>query len=162
MKKYIINPTDIERLATELKYSQESRIFVINKWLEPLEEKAVLPKVPYQQIADIFNYVCKDLPRVEKITNSRKSLINARIKDYSLEHIGDVFRLTSESDFLSGRKTDWKASFDWIMNATNFTKILEGNYKNNENGKQQRQQPIFGRQNASTFIANATGWTDIE
>ncbi|MCI4694754.1 hypothetical protein MPD90_11075 [Clostridioides difficile] len=28
--------------------------------------------------------------------------------------------------------TGWKANFDWIMNSSNFTKILEGNYHSKE------------------------------
>jgi hypothetical protein len=118
-------------------------------------------KIPFDEIIEIFNSVCSDLPKVEKITDSRKKLIVARIKEHSLEEIGKVFNLVKESDFLSGRKSDWKASFDWIMNPKNFIKILEGNYKNNENGKQ-REQPLFGRQTADTFLANTTGWFDTE
>ena len=74
------------------------------------------------------------MPRVEKITESRKKSITNRIKENSLEVLGDVFKKVAESDFLSGRKSEWKASFDWIMNPTNFVKILEDNYKNNKNG----------------------------
>ena len=95
------------------------------------------PKIPFQEIIDIFNSVCVDLPRVEKITESRKKSITNRIKENSLEVLGDVFKKVAESDFLSGRKSDWKASFDWIMNPTNFVKILEDNYKNNNNGGKQ-------------------------
>lgn len=83
----------------------------------------------YQEIIDVFNSVCFELPNA-KLTDSRKKLINARVKDYSLEHIGIVFRKVVESDFLSGRKKDWKATFDWIMSKNNFVKILEDNYKN--------------------------------
>ena len=34
----------------------------------------------------------------------------------------------SNSDFLSGRKTDFRATPDWVINPSNLTKILEGNY----------------------------------
>jgi len=124
------------------------------------EEKKILER-DFQEIIEIFNSICSDLPKVEKITEPRKKLIVSRIKEHSLEEIGKVFNLVKDSDFLSGRKSDWKANFDWIMNPKNFIKILEGNYKNNENGKQ-RQQPLFGRQTADTFLANTTGWTDSE
>lgn len=97
----------------------------------------------YQEIIDIFNSVCFELPNA-KLTDSRKKLINARIKDYSLEHIGIVFRKVVESDFLSGRKKDWKATFDWIMSKNNFVKILEDNYKNlNNNGTSKSTEQQF-------------------
>ena len=47
----------------------------------------------------------------------------------------EVIDKTAESDFLSGRKKDgrsWHATFDWIIEPSNFTKILEGNYANRE------------------------------
>lgn len=88
----------------------------------------------YTEIVEIFNSTCKDLPRVEKITEARKKAINARIKEYSLETIGEVFRKVADSDFLSGRKGDWRTTFDWIFVPANFIKILEDNYKNISNG----------------------------
>jgi len=97
-------------------------------------------KINFKEIAEIFNSVCYDLPNVEKITDSRKKSIEKIVKEYSLEKIGDVFRKVNESDFLSGRKSDWKANFDWILNPKNFVKILEDNYKNLNNGKQSSNQ----------------------
>jgi uncharacterized protein YdaU (DUF1376 family) len=103
-----------------------------------IEVKSQKTKIPFEEIIEIFNSVCVDLPRVEKITEPRKKLITNRIKENSLEILGDVFKKVCESDFLSGRKSDWKASFDWIMNPTNFVKILEDNYKNNKNGTREK------------------------
>lgn len=100
-------------------------------------------EINYQEIIDIFNSVCFELSNA-KLTDSRKKLINARIKEHSLEKIGDVFKLVVESDFLSGRKKDWKANFDWIMKKENFIKILEGNYKNiNKQSNERTNEQIF-------------------
>ena len=41
--------------------------------------------------------------------------------------------MAEESDFLSGRKTNWRADFNWLMNETNMVKVIEGNYKNMKN-----------------------------
>ena len=50
---------------------------------------------------------------------------------YGLEMLEEVFRKAEASDFLTGKsKEKWRASFDWILNETNFIKILEGNYDN--------------------------------
>ena len=41
-----------------------------------------------------------------------------------------------ESDFLNGKnESNWMASSDWVMNPTNFVKILDGNYDNREKPK---------------------------
>jgi len=93
----------------------------------------------------IFNSVCIDLPKVEKITEARKKSITNRIKENSPEILGDVFKKVAESDFLSGRKSDWKATFDWIMMPNNFIKILEDNYKNKQNGEPKSDSEVFSR-----------------
>lgn len=93
------------------------------------------PKIEFQKIVDIFNSVCRNLPTVQKLTTARESAINARINDYGLSKIGEVFQLVSSNEFLNGNNDrGWKADFDWIMNPNNFIKILEGKYQNN--GKQ--------------------------
>ena len=125
-------------------------------------EKPELFEIDFEEIIDIFNLYCDDLPKVTKLTKERENLIKKILETHTTQDIGTVFNLVKESDLLSGRKTDWKASFDWIMNPKNFIKILEGNYKNNENGKQQQRQPVFGRQSADTFLANTTGWVDSD
>jgi uncharacterized protein YdaU (DUF1376 family) len=97
-------------------------------------------EIDFEKIIQIFNFVCKDLPRVEKITVSRKKAISIIIKDHSLDKLELVFKLTSESDYLNGKISDWNANFDWIVKPNNFIKILEGNYKNKANEK---QKPTF-------------------
>jgi uncharacterized protein YdaU (DUF1376 family) len=108
-----------------------------------IAEKNKIAKIDFEEIVKIFNSVCVDLPVVEKISKTREKAIENRIKEFSLEQLGEVFRKVHESDFLSGRKTDWKANFDWIMNPTNFIKILEDNYKNNNNGTSKSNEQIF-------------------
>ena len=89
--------------------------------------------IDYQIIVDIYHYNCPSLPKVSKITDARKKLIKARLKDYSAKELEQAFKLAEESDFLTGRNGKWGgANFDWIMNTNNIVKILEGNYKNKE------------------------------
>jgi len=120
---------------------------------ESMREK---PKIPFDEIIQIFNSVCSDLSKVEKITDSRKKAISARIKEYSLETLGEVFKKVAESDYLSGRKNgvDWKATFDWVMNPNNFIKILEDNYKNKILTPSEPKEQVFGRMPKSTVEKN--------
>ncbi len=88
---------------------------------------------------DTFNNFCPSLPKVIKLTPERRRKIrivwNAS-KDYqNLEFFIRLFTSVEESDFLSGRKGTWQASFDWLLNPSSVQKILEGNYKNKGNGK---------------------------
>lgn len=94
-------------------------------------------KVEVQKIVDIYNSLCKNLPQVQKLTDQRKKAITARVNEYGLAKIGEVFQKVLDSPFLNGENDrGWTADFDWIMNPNNFIKILEGKYVK-KNGQQQ-------------------------
>lgn len=101
------------------------------KFKSKKEEKSI----DIEEIINIFNSVCSELPQVTKPTKERENAILKILETYSLEDIGNVFKLVVESDWLCGKKGSWKADFDWILVPKNFIKILEGKYKNIENGQ---------------------------
>ncbi|RME60451.1 hypothetical protein D6779_02205 [Candidatus Parcubacteria bacterium] len=45
-----------------------------------------------------------------------------------------LFIRVSKSDFLSGRKTDFKANIHWLLKPTNLQKVLDGSYDNTQSG----------------------------
>ena len=112
----------------------------IEKELEiELEDTIVIPTTrittPYQQIAELFNEICEELPSIVKLTDARKRKIKSiYIKnDQNIIFFKELFQKVKESDFLNGRNnTKWMCSFDWMLNETNLTKILEDNYKNKD------------------------------
>jgi hypothetical protein len=89
-------------------------------------------QVPYQAIVDSFNRTLPELPSVKVVTDIRKKHLKARWnfsnKTPNLEWWNEFFRYIRKSDFLMGRNTDFRASFDWIINSSNFVKIIEGNF----------------------------------
>lgn len=99
-------------------------------------------RLDYDRIAALYNTTCKDLPKVRGISDERKrkikTLLNSLNKAKVLMELGPyerleyIFRLADESDFLSGRiqSNSW-CGFDWMINAKNALKVIEGNYKNN-------------------------------
>ena len=89
----------------------------------------------------MYNTTCKDLPKVRGISDERRrkirTLLNSLDKAKVLKGIGPyerleyIFRLADESDFLSGRvQANLWCGFDWLINAKNALKVIEGNYKN--------------------------------
>lgn len=89
-----------------------------------------------QEILDLYHKTCPSLPKVMKLTDKRIKLVNARLKEYSVEQIKDVFEKAEESNFLKNGSGTWKgADFEWILNTNNFVKIMEGNYKNKTENK---------------------------
>ena len=88
-------------------------------------------RTDYQAVLDAFQESCPSLPKVLKLSESRKKAIKARLNDFGLEDIKRAFALTEQSDFLKGTNaTGWQAGFDWLMKPANLTKVLEGNYEN--------------------------------
>ncbi len=86
-----------------------------------------------QAVVNSFNSICKSLPKVQKLTDTRKRKIKSTSKLLGKMTFEDVFFKVESSDFLSGRNGKWTACcFDWILNPTNLTKIIEGNYDNKQ------------------------------
>ena len=83
------------------------------------------------RIIEMFNQFIPDLPKIIKLTDKRKGQLKKLSKDIQTEKEWFLFfQKINESDFLMGRKTDWSANFDWIINPANSIKIMEGNYDN--------------------------------
>lgn len=83
------------------------------------------------EIVALYNETCRSLPKVTAISDARRKAVKARQNQYADEAIRQVFEKAEASSFLKGGNSrDWMASFDWIMNANNFAKILDGNYDN--------------------------------
>lgn len=118
---------------------------------EKRKEKKVLTssqgdddRVPHREIVDLFNEMLGGvLPKVEKLTKSRKNKIRVRWHE-GLDDINEWKSLYGEvkaSDFLMGDKTDWKATFDWLIaNDKNWVKVKEGNYRNEDNSRKSRDR----------------------
>lgn len=101
--------------------------------LSSLEPKEVIDLTDNNEIVkNFFNKICTSLPEIKTLTAPRIKTIKSRLKDFGgdINLIEDFFHRVENSDFLAGRKTEWRADFDWIMKPTNFVKINEGRYDN--------------------------------
>lgn len=81
--------------------------------------------------------------RLTLMSDQRKSNVRARIREYG----GDVQKVykaidkAMASDFMNGKNgKGWVASFDWMMCPSNFPKVLEGNYDNEQPAGNQQPQ----------------------
>lgn len=80
-----------------------------------------------QEVVEAWNEIAERIgkPKVQRLSDGRKQVIRARIKQNTLDDFVTVFRNIERSEFLK----NWKAmGFDWVFKAGNFQKILEGNY----------------------------------
>lgn len=99
--------------------------------------------IPYDLIQQKWNEICTDLPQVLSLSPKRKEKIKCRLKEINpdttmaIQSLLDIFKKIHASDFLCGRNSKWKASFDWVLDSpNNWMKIIEGNYNNHNNGTQ--------------------------
>ena len=98
--------------------------------------------MPLQKIVDLYNErLGSQLGVCRQLNSKRESNLRQRWRDVSLaigsndpqdilEGFGAYYDKISRSNFLMGRKTDFKATFDWIHASSNYLKIYEGNYEN--------------------------------
>ena len=82
-----------------------------------------------QELVDLFNSICVSLPQVTVLSTRRERTINTMLKEFMVEQFTTVFKKAEASKFLTGRNGKaWRANFDWLINASNFVKVLDGNY----------------------------------
>ena len=93
------------------------------------ETSSEIVKVDYKAFVNFFNEFAKKygLKTVREISETRRKKIKKILADYPPETIKEVFRNIRDSDFLRGSK-GWKLTFDFLIEKSNFIKILEGAY----------------------------------
>lgn len=107
--------------------------------LTPTQEK-----IPFDEIVAAYHLFLPMLPKVLRMTDTRKRQLRARWNEdkarQNTEWWRDLFRRTAKSDFLTGRsgKSDfsWSCGLDFLLQPKSLTKLLEGSY-DNKPGRQQ-------------------------
>lgn len=98
------------------------------------EDKANKPEISNkpQQLADRYNAICTNLPKVVRLTDKRRRAVRLIYgKGYTPEQLDEAFRKAQSSSFCTGQNDrHWKADFDWLLNESNLVKVLEGKYDN--------------------------------
>lgn len=121
------NQPYIENPYTDVPYT-ENRIQLNTNTLNTDNE---IVSTTVDTIIRAYNELCPSLPAVQKATTERKNKVKARLKTFDEDEIKACFILAEQSDFLTGRRGEWKANFDWfVKNDTNMQKVLEGTYAN--------------------------------
>lgn len=93
----------------------------------------------HASIIAAYHELCPMLPRIEVWTERRREMLSDRIRDRSAlgkpadtaEYWRGFFENIAASDFLCGRKTDWRADLEWLLDEDHFLKVIERKYANN-------------------------------
>ena len=137
----------------------------IVKESKPKENREKNTKYPCQDIADLWNGICVSLPRVQKLSDSRRNKIKCRCNEWGktpdvwLQTAADIFRRMQASDFLKGGNShQWTATFDWLFsNGENSIKVMEGNYDNKRGEARQQTGETRAKIGIGEYIEKATG-----
>ncbi len=112
-----------------------------------------------EAVAEKWNAVCVSLPKVAKLTETRKAHVKKRLAEFGkdsaaqLATVEALFEAVEASDFLCGRSSAWKASFDWLFGSpNNWVKVMEGNYANNTPTAQPQPQPRNPQKRGLTIL----------
>lgn len=106
------------------------------------EEDASLAEV--QALVDRYLELCPSLPKVRTMTPNRRVHCRTFLNAFSKESIDEGFRKANASSFLNGSSKAWNgASFDWLINQSNFVKVLEGNYDDRKKSSVCNERSMF-------------------
>lgn len=71
------------------------------------------------------------LSKVAVLTEKRRKHLRQRLKECGgIVGWGTAIGLVEQSPFLRGEVRDWKADFDFLLQQSSFTKLMEGSYNN--------------------------------
>lgn len=117
------------------------------------------PPCPHQKIIESYH---KNLPALPEIqvwdSTSRKNLTSRWREDTQrqlVEYWDQFFEYVGRSDFLMGRKTDFRADLHWLVKPTNFAKVVNGRY-HHKNTFQTKLQSVGERWLQKQMMKEAT------
>ncbi|HPZ76299.1 MAG TPA: DUF4373 domain-containing protein [Thermosynergistes sp.] len=101
---------------------------------------------PHKEIVALYHEILPGLRQVRSWNATRERRLRARWREdrrrQALSWWRGYFERVKSSSFLTGKKTDWAADFDWLIRPTNMAKVLEGKYDDsppNESALQKQQ-----------------------
>ncbi len=147
---------NVQDASTECPTDIEIELDIDKELEKEIEDKE--PPVPYEEIKELYNSICKSLSKVRSVSSTRKRHLKARWKqlDFNIDTFQEAFEKVEASDFCTGQNDrGWKADFDWLIkNDNNIIKVLEGKYDNDDGGETTGSDAArYFRQNKDKFLA---------
>lgn len=120
------------------------------------------PSGIYVEIQNLYNNICTKLQPVERMTNKRKRFINTLLDNgFIISDFEKAFHRVDESEYFNNLKdSQWKPTFDWIIQEDNINAVMEGKYdksfdfKGKSEGKKNKFNNFKGRGYSSDEMQN--------
>lgn len=118
----------------ERKEAKESRN--IKEYISLLYKKKNILLLPGARVCEYINYIinlyntiCVKFPPVNVLSESIIDELLNSLEIYDLEHFEEVFKRAKSTPYLNGvNRHKMRAKFEWLINADNMAKVLNGNY----------------------------------
>lgn len=146
-------PPDVrEKSAARVEQSrvEQSRVDIPpSEEEEAAADPAEIP-TPFEKIRLLWNEICVSYSKAQGVNGKRKISLEARWRERpDLDWWTKYFTRIEASGFLKGKNPrKWRANFDWVLNAANMDKILEGNYDEEGGGQ---HEPDTDRRDPQTY-----------
>lgn len=115
-------------------------------------------KISYETMVSLWNSL--GLTKIQGINNARKTMLNARLKEYGQDSFDKCIENIKNSSFLRGQnKKGWTITFDWLIKPNNYVKVFENTYVNKMNNENSIQKsyvntPSLTGKELEEFILN--------
>ena len=155
------NVNDVSKETDNNIPSKEGSSISENPKVDPVKRCA---KIDFAAIKEYWNTRHDQsgsvMRRLTLMSDQRKGNVRSRIREYG----GDVQKVykaidkAMASDFMNGKNgKGWVASFDWMMCPSNFPKVLEGNYDNEQPAGSQKPQAAAKAQDPTATVRPSIG-----
>ena len=129
-------------ITPEIRGESKGKESKVKEIEEKEEGKGNFAEILYQQW-NIFAEQSSAISKVRELTASRRAKINLRLKTTSFRNYDEIFKAIKEQPFLLGdNDRKWTINFDWLIdNDTNYIKVLERKYLNNQATPKKTKMP---------------------
>lgn len=138
------NDNDVSKETDNNIPSKEGLSISENPKVDPAKRCA---KIDFSAIKEYWNTKHDQsgsvMRRLTLMSDQRKCNVRSRIREYGgdVQMVYKAIDKAMASDFMNGKNgKGWVASFDWMMCPSNFPKVLEGNYDNEQPAGSQQPQ----------------------
>ena len=86
------------------------------------------PSNEIETIVEMWNAI-PGVIRMQLVRGPIRTRLLTRLREHpSMSWWEEIFAQVAASDFLTGKKTDFAATLDWVLGPKNLAKLLAGNY----------------------------------
>jgi hypothetical protein len=139
------DPTAAERMRKmRSKRANKDAVTPVTVTDEPLNDNTLIPVSPSdvsnetitpalkpEHVVEVWNDLAarRRLKPVQRLSPERRKVVNTRIGQHPIEDFTEAIAAVERSPFLCGdNDRGWRATFDWMLKAANFNKLIEGTY----------------------------------